>query len=76
MQIANEMYRDNPRGVFSAVAKRSAMLAPVNDLLNAGRSVKGATVAGPIMAAIPAELYDPGVKASKATTSFWKKLVG
>ena len=76
VQIANQMYRDNPRGVFSAVAKRSAMLAPVNDLLNAGRSVKGVTVAGPIMAAIPAEFYDPGVKAAKPATSFWKKLVG
>jgi len=76
VQIANEMYRDNPRGVFSAVAKRSAMLAPVNDLLNEGRSVTGVKVAGPTMAGIPAEFYDPGVKAAKPATSFWKKLVG
>ena len=76
VQIATQMYRDNPRGVFSAVARRSAMLAPVNDLLNEGRSIKGMKVAGPAMAAIPAEFYDPGAKAAKPATSFWKKLVG
>ena len=76
VQIAGQMYRDNPRGVFSAVAKRSTMLAPVNDLLNEGRSLKDVKVAGPAMAAIPAEFYDPGVKPAKPATSFWKKLVG
>ena len=76
VQIADEMYRDKPRGVFSALAKRSTMLAPVNDLLNTGRSLKGVKVDGPAMGGIPAEFYDPGVKAAKPATSFWKKLVG
>lgn len=76
VQVANQMYRDNPRGVFSAVAKRSTMLAPVNDLLNTGRSVKGVKVDGPVIAAIPAEFYDPGVKAAKPAGGFLRKLLG
>jgi hypothetical protein len=75
LKIAGEMYRDNPRGVFSAVAKRSTMLGAVNDLLNAGRSVKGVKFAGPAFTNIPAEFYDPAAK-PKSATSFWKKLVG
>ena len=52
------------------------MLAPVNDLLNAGRSVKGVAVAGPVIAAIPAEFYDPAVKPTKPAGGFLRKLLG
>ncbi len=76
VQIGTELYRDNPRGVFSAVAQRSRMLGSVNEMLNEGRSVKGVKVAGPVMAGIPAEFYDPAAKGGKPASSFWKKLVG
>ncbi len=72
--LASEMYRDNPRGVFSAIAKRSAMVAVVNKALDSGQSLSGATIAGPAMAGIPAEFYD--VKPKPVATSFWRKLVG
>ena len=72
--IAADLYRDGPRMVFSATAKRSKMLGLVNDALNEGRSLTGAKIAGPAMANIPAEFYDP--KAKPAATSFWRKLVG
>ena len=72
--MASEMYRDSPRGVFSHIAKRSAMVAAVNMALASGQSLAGAKIAGPAMAAIPAEFYD--VKAKPAATSFWRKLVG
>ncbi len=72
--IATQMYRENPRGVFSAVARRSTMVAVVNQLLDSGKSLSGATLAGPAIAAIPAEFYDG--KPRPAATSFWRKLVG
>jgi hypothetical protein len=74
VKIATDMYRDNPRGVFSHVAKRSLMVDAVNKALDGGRSLTGATIAGPAMAGIPAEFYD--AQAKPAPTSFWRKLVG
>ena len=76
VQIGTAMYQENSRGVFSGVAKRSAMVAVVNKALNGGQSLKGAVINGPALIGIPAEFYDPGVKAGKPATSFWKKLVG
>jgi hypothetical protein len=72
--LAAAMYRDGPRTVFSAVAKRSMMVTAANQALNDGASLTGVNFAGPAMAGIPAEFYD--VKAKPAATSFWKKLVG
>ena len=72
--IAAAMYKENPRGVFSAVAKRSAMVQTVNATLNDGRKVDGTKVAGPAMANVPAEFYDS--KPKSGSTSFWRKLVG
>ena len=72
--LAADMYRDGPRTVFSAVAKRSVMVAAANQALSDGVKLSGVKFAGPAMAGIPAEFYDP--KARPAATSFWKKLVG
>ena len=72
--IAADMYRDNPRGIFSAVAKRSLMVAAVNKSLDAGQSLSGAKIAGPQMTGIPAEFYDQ--KATKAAGGFLRKLLG
>jgi hypothetical protein len=72
--LAAAMYRDGPRSVFSAVARRSSMVGAANQALNAGASLSGATLSGPAMLGIPAEFYDAKPKA--AATSFWKRLVG
>src|ERR1700760_1442149 len=56
--LATEMYRDNPRGLFSHVARRSTMVGVVNQALDAGQSLTGATIAGPAMNGIPAEFYE------------------
>jgi hypothetical protein len=72
--LAADMYRDGPRTVFSAVAKRSTMVSAANQALSDGVKLSGVKFAGPAMAGIPAEFYDP--KARPAATSFWKKLVG
>ena len=72
--IAAALYKQNPRGVFSAVAKRSAMVQIVNKTLNEGGKVDGTKVAGPAMANVPAEFYEARPKSG--STSFWRKLVG
>lgn len=72
--IAAAMYKDNPRGVFSAVAKRSSLVQAVNKTLGEGGKVDGTSLAGPAMARVPAEFYEAKPKA--ASTSFWRKLVG
>jgi hypothetical protein len=72
VKIAEQMHREDPRGTFSAVARRGTLLKAVNDVLNAGRSVTGTTIAGPAFADLPAEFYDPKPKSA----SFWRKLVG
>ena len=72
--IAAAMYKENPRGVFSAVAKRSAMVAVVNKALDSGTSLDGVRLPGPQMAGVPAEFYD--AKPTKAGGGFWRKLVG
>jgi hypothetical protein len=72
MKIGTAMYEGGQRDVFSAVVKRSALLGSVNKTLNEGASITGATLGGPAMIGVPAELYEP--KAGK--TSFWRRLVG
>lgn len=76
VQIGMAMYHENSRGVFSAVAKRSSMVDGVNQALNAGDSLAGAKMSGLKMLGIPAEFYDPGVKAGKPAMSFLRKLLG
>jgi hypothetical protein len=71
--LAAAMYKDNPRGVFSAVARRSSMVATVNKALDSGASLDGATLAGPAMTGVPAEFYDAK---PKPAGGFWRKLVG
>lgn len=71
--LAAAMYKDDPRGVFSAVAKRSGMVVTVNKALGDGASLDGATLSGPAMMGVPAEFYEAK---SKSATSFWRKLVG
>ena len=72
--IAAAMYKDNPRGVFSAVAKRSTLVQAVNQTLGEGGKVDGTKVAGPALAGVPAEFYEPRPKSSP--TSLWRKLIG
>jgi len=72
--IAAAMYKDNPRGVFSAVAKRSVLVKTVNAALDSGKSLDGVRIPGPAMAGVPAEFYD--AKPKPPAGGFWRKLVG
>lgn len=71
--LAAAMYKDNPRGVFSAVAKRSALVKAANEALDAGKSLDGVQLPGPAITGVPAEFYDAK---PKAAGGFWRKLVG
>jgi len=73
VRLATDMYRDGPRSVFSAITRRSTMVAAVNKTLNEGRSLAATKVSGPAMTGIPADFYDPK---AKPAPSFWRKLVG
>jgi len=72
--IAAALYKQNPRGVFSAVAKRSTLVQAVNAALDSGKSLDGVRIPGPQMTGLPAEFYD--VKPKAAGGGFWRKLIG
>ena len=57
VSIAQDMYHNGPRDVFQNIATRGAMLATVNNSLNAGATVDGGTLGGPALIGIPAETY-------------------
>ena len=68
LPIAMAMFHSGPRNVFRNIAERSAVLSAANRLLNAGSSIEGATLSGPALIGIPADIY-----ASKPE-SFWRRL--
>ena len=67
--IATDMYHLGDRSTFGNVAKRSSMIEVVNKALNAGESLDGATLSGPALIGIPAEVYEAKSK------SFWQKFL-
>ena len=56
-RIATDMYHSGDRAVLGNIAKRSAVLDVVNKALNAGDTIDGATLSGPALNGIPAEIY-------------------
>ena len=59
VSIAMRMYHEGPRATFRNVASRSSTMDAVNRALNAGETIDGATLSGPALNAIPAEVYSP-----------------
>ncbi|HSX61620.1 MAG TPA: hypothetical protein VLF18_15575 [Tahibacter sp.] len=70
LRLGTDMYHSGPRNVFTAVAQRSSLVAAVNKALHAGHSIDGATLSGPALIGIPAEVYRP------EPPSLWRRLFG
>jgi hypothetical protein len=68
--MAMDMYHSGYRAAFKIIVGRSSMLDVVNKALNAEASIDGATLSGPAMLGIPAEVY------AKAQHSFWRRWFG
>jgi len=68
VQLATHMYHNGPESTFSNIATRSAVVAAVNRALNEVRSLHGATLSGPALINIPAEIY------LSKPSSIWRKL--
>lgn len=68
IRLGTDMYHSGPRNTFSNVALRSAIVAVVNRALNEGSSLDGATLSGPALIGIPAEVYIPQPR------PFWRRL--
>jgi hypothetical protein len=66
--IAMAMFHSGPKDAFRCIAQRSAILDTANNALNAGASLDGATLSGPALMSIPAEVY------AKQSQSFWHRL--
>jgi hypothetical protein len=69
LRIAADMYHSGNRPTFATIAKRSSMLDVINNALNAGESIDGATLSGPALIGIPAEVYETKSK------SLWQRLL-
>jgi hypothetical protein len=67
LRLAADMYHSGDRSAFGNIAKRSSMVDVVNKTLNAGKSIDGATLSGPALIGIPAELYEA------KSRSFWRR---
>lgn len=63
---AQAMFHAGPRLVFQTVTDRSALLNTVNDALNQGGSLEGATLGGPSFLSIPAAVYAEGLPVAAA----------
>ncbi|MGE8281126.1 MAG: hypothetical protein ACN6O2_11880 [Stenotrophomonas sp.] len=68
VHLGMDMYHSEQRRTFGNVALRSSILDAVNNALNEGESIEGATLAGPALIGIPAEVYTPTAK------SLWRRL--
>ena len=62
VRLGMDMYHSEQRSTFGNIALRSSTLAAVNEALNQGSSLEGATLSGPALAGIPAEVYMPPAK--------------
>lgn len=67
--LAMQMFHEGPRSTFSNIVRRSALLGAANKALNAGKSLEGATLSGPKLIGIPAEIYLP------PATSIWRRFL-
>ena len=63
---AQAMFHTGPRLVFQTVTDRSALPNTVNDALNQGGSLEGATLGGPSFLGIPAAVYAEGLPVAAA----------
>ena len=70
VRLGVEMYHSGPRNTFSNIALRSSTVAAVNLALNQGSSLKGATLSGPRLIGVPAEVYLP------PRQSLWRRFFG
>jgi hypothetical protein len=68
LPLALAMFHSGPRDTFHKVAVRSSVLLATNNLLNAGGSLDGATLSGPALIGIAAEIY------LKNDQSLWRRL--
>jgi hypothetical protein len=68
VRIGIEMYHSGPRNVFRNIVLRSSIVDAVNNALNQGASIDGATISGPALVGIPAEVYLSKPK------SLWRRL--
>lgn len=70
VRIGMEMYHAGPNKTFSNIALRSSIVNVVNQALNNGSPLDGATLSGPALIGISAETYLPPPK------SLWRWLLG
>lgn len=63
---AQAMFHNGPRLAFQTVTDRSALLSTVNNALNEGGSLEGATLGGPRFLGIPAVVYAEGLPGAAA----------
>lgn len=68
--LASQMYHSEERPAFSRVALRSSAVDAVNRALSEGSDLEGATLSGPALNGVPAEIYSP------RSVSFWRRLTG
>ena len=68
LRLATDMYHSGDRTAFGNIAKRSSMVDVVNKALNAGESIDWATLSGPALIGIPAEVYERGSR------PIWRRL--
>lgn len=57
LKRALAMYHEGPRAAFKAICQRSSLLNAIDNALNAGADLQGATLSGPELLDIPAETY-------------------
>jgi hypothetical protein len=58
LPLAAAMFHTGPRDTFRNIATRSSVLNAADNLLNAGANIDGATLSGPALIDIPAEVYE------------------
>lgn len=68
LRLAADMYHSGDRVAFANIAKRSSTVDIVNKVLNARHSIDGATLSGPALMGIAAEVYDA------EPTPMWRRL--
>lgn len=66
--IAMEMYHSGPREAFGNIAMRSAAVSAVSRALEQNQSLDGASLSGPALIGVPAEIYLPRPR------PFWRRL--
>ncbi len=74
IMLGQKLYQEGPRDLFKSVSLKSAVINTVNNALNGGANLDGATISPTMMLGIMAEDYQNPLSDSPQKKAWWRIL--